>query len=64
LYVLIVPKTQPIAKALMEQDTLVVNLLSLCIFAETICWLDLYNAALEAYIRTELSLLRPIPVKQ
>lgn len=38
-------------------------LLHLCLLAETILWPELYNAAIDAYVRGELNLHRPIPPK-
>jgi hypothetical protein len=37
-------------------------MVQLCILAEIKCWPELYNAAVEEYIRGELNLCRPIPV--
>ena len=56
-----IPHGSPFGSQSTEQEARQEALLHLCLLAETILWPELYNAAIEAYIRGELNLHRPIP---
>ena len=56
-----IPHGPPLGSQSTEQEAQQEALLHLCLLAETILWPELYNAAIEAYIRGELNLHRPIP---
>jgi hypothetical protein len=53
--------SKPLRDAQEDQDARQDSLLHLCILAETIIWPKLFNAAIDAYVQGELSLLRNIP---
>jgi hypothetical protein len=56
-----IPRSDPMGAQTSEQQNQQLALLHLCLLAETILWPALYNAAIEAYVRGELNLHRPIP---
>jgi hypothetical protein len=58
-----IPQSQPLGARSAEQEAQQSALLHLCLLAETILWPELYNAAIEAYVRGELNLHRPIPAE-
>lgn len=58
-----IPRGEPWGILSAEQQAQQSALLHLCLLAETILWPELYNAAVEAYVRGELNLHRPIPPK-
>jgi hypothetical protein len=56
-----IPRSQPLDAQVTEHQGQQLALLNLCLLAETILWPSLFNAAIEAYVRGEMNLHRPIP---
>jgi len=58
-----IPRCDPLGVLTDEQQSHQQALLHLCLFAESKLWVELFNAAIEAYVRGELNLHRPIPAE-
>lgn len=56
-----IPRSKPLGKQSHELSAHQDALLHLCLFAEKILWPTLFNTAVEAYVRGEFNLHRPIP---
>ena len=57
-----IPRADPQAEPYIDVEKQQLVLLNLCIMAETFCWPSLFNDAINAYIRGEHRLQRPIPL--
>lgn len=55
-----IPRSEPIGDLMVDEIALQDALLHLCLFAETVCWPKLFNAAIDAYMLGELNLRRDI----
>lgn len=58
-----IPVSEPLGIQMAEVHHNQLALLHLCLFAEIVQWPVLFNAAIEAYVRGEFNLHRPIPTE-
>jgi hypothetical protein len=58
-----IPKSNETTNLIPDFDAHQLALLNLCILAEKILWVSLFDAAIDGYIRGELNFYRPIPVE-
>ncbi|TAQ89871.1 hypothetical protein B7494_g1793 [Chlorociboria aeruginascens] len=63
VYIPGIPRCLPINDQIESENALQLSLVHLCILAETICWEELFNAAVEAYVRGEMNLHRAILIE-